>query len=91
MLIRSFARLSGVDPGFRTDHLLTLEVYPPYSRYPDTAKRAAFYDELLQRVESLASVEAAGVVTVLPAKGDLGHMTYITEQAGTVKVVAACE
>jgi putative ABC transport system permease protein len=66
-----------------------MEVYPPYTKYPDTLKRAAFYDELLQRVGSLPGVEAAGVVTFLPAKGDLGHMTYITEQPGTVKVVPA--
>jgi len=89
LLVRSFARLSNVDPGFRTDHLLALEVYPPYSKYPDTGQRAAFYDELLQRVEGLPGVEAAGVVTSLPIKDDLGHMTYITEQSGTVKVVPA--
>ncbi|MGA9770170.1 MAG: ABC transporter permease [Blastocatellia bacterium] len=89
LLIRSFARLSNVDPGFRTDHLLTLEVSPPYSKYSETGQRAAFYDELLQRVESLPGVEAAGVVTSLPLKDDLGHMTYITEQSGAVKVVPA--
>ncbi|HST23296.1 MAG TPA: ABC transporter permease, partial [Blastocatellia bacterium] len=89
LLIRSFARLSNVNPGFRTDHLLTFEVSPPYSKYSDTGQRAAFYDELLQRVVGLPGVEAAGVVTSLPIKDDLGHMTYITEQPGTVKVVAA--
>lgn len=89
LLIRSFAQLSSIDPGFRNDHLLTLEVYPPYTKYPSTAERAGFYNELLRRVESLPGVEAAGVVTVLPAKGDLGQMTYITEQPGTVKVVPA--
>src|SRR5690606_19603359 len=59
LLSRSVARLSSVDPGFRTDHLLTLEVYPPYSKYPDTRRRAAFYDELLRRAGSLPGVEAA--------------------------------
>ena len=89
LLIRSFARLSNVNPGFRTDHLLTFEVSPPYSKYADTGQRAAFYDELLQRVEGLPGVEAAGVVTSLPIKDDLGHMTYITEQPGAAKVVPA--
>ena len=89
LLIRSFARLSNVNPGFRTDHLLTFEVSPPYSKYSDTGQRAAFYNELLRRVESLPGVEAAGVVTSLPIKDDLGHMTYITEQPGAVKVVPA--
>jgi putative ABC transport system permease protein len=82
-------RLSGVEPGFRTDHLLTLEVFPPYPKYPDTDKRAAFYDELLRRVEALPGVETAGVVTSLPAKGDLDDMTWITEQAAAPKVIGA--
>jgi putative ABC transport system permease protein len=89
LLVRSFARLSSVEPGFRADHLLTLEVFPPYSKYPDTTKRAAFYDELLRRVEALPGVETAGVVTFLPVKGDLGEMTWITEQPAAPKVIGA--
>jgi len=89
LLLRSFARLSGVKPGFRADHLLTLEVLPPYSKYPDIPKRAAFYDELLRRVEALPGVVTAAVTTSLPAKGDPGEMTWITEQAAVPKVMAA--
>jgi putative ABC transport system permease protein len=89
LLIRSFSRLSNVEPGFRPAHLLTLEVLPPYTKYGDTNSRAAFYDQLLERVGALPGVEAAAVVTSLPTKGDLGDMTYITEQKGPIKVVVA--
>lgn len=89
LLVKSFSRLSAVHPGFRTNQLLTLNVLPPYAKYPNTEKRAAFYDELLQRVENLPGVESAGVVTALPAKSDLLEMTWITEQREAVKIVPA--
>jgi predicted permease len=89
LLLKSFARLSNVNPGFRTSQLLTLEVSPPYSKYPDIEKRTAFYDELLQRVKTLPGVQAAGLVTALPAKSDLLEMTWITEQKETTKVISA--
>lgn len=89
LLLRSFARLSNVNPGYRTSQLLTLEVLPSYGKYNETTKRAAFYDELLQRVQALPGVEAAAVVTALPAKSNLLQMTWITEQRERPKVISA--
>jgi len=66
LLINSFARLSQVDPGFRTENLLTMTVSLPATRYPDRDSRAAFFDRTLERISSLPGVESAGVVTNLP-------------------------
>ncbi|HKP88091.1 MAG TPA: ABC transporter permease [Blastocatellia bacterium] len=66
LLINSFLKLRSVDPGFNPDNLLTMNVVLPRSKYTDQARRTAFYDELLQRVESLPGVESAGVITNLP-------------------------
>jgi predicted permease len=66
LLINSFARLSKVDMGFTPDHLLTMRVVLPQSKYPDQAKRTAFYDQLLQRVEALPGVQSAAVISWLP-------------------------
>ncbi len=79
LMLNSFLRLQNIDPGFRSESLLTMEVYPPYSKYPDTTRRAAFYDQLIARVEALAGVESAGVVNVLPMKTAMGEMRYITD------------
>ncbi|MEW6210872.1 MAG: ABC transporter permease [Acidobacteriota bacterium] len=79
LMLNSFLRLQSIDPGFKSENLLTMEVYPPYSKYPDTLRRAAFYDQLIARVEALAGVESAGVVNVLPMKTALGEMRYITD------------
>src|SRR5688500_9202907 len=64
--MRSFQRLRQVDPGFRTDNLLTMRTVLPNSKYKGPQQRRAFYDELLRRVNELPGVESAGVITFLP-------------------------
>ncbi|HVF56517.1 MAG TPA: ABC transporter permease, partial [Pyrinomonadaceae bacterium] len=66
LLINSFLRLRNVDPGFRADNLLTMKVVLPKTKYPDHARRSAFYTELLRRVEALPGVKSAAVTTNLP-------------------------
>lgn len=83
LLLRSFRRLVGVDPGFRSDHLLTMDVAVPSIRYPeDTAKPVALYQELLRRVVALPRIEAAGAVNVLPLSANFD--TAATEPEGFV-------
>src|SRR5688572_2748464 len=66
LLIRSFQRLRNVDPGFRTDNLLTMRMVLPSSKYSKPEQRRAFYDELLRRVDELPGVESAGIISFLP-------------------------
>jgi putative ABC transport system permease protein len=66
LLINSFMRLRNVDPGFRADNLLTMRIVLPALKYPDQARRAAFYTDLLRRVEALPGVQSAAVTTNLP-------------------------
>ncbi len=69
LLIKSFARLQSVDPGFRVDNVLTMSLSLPKSRYTNADQLAGFYNQVLQRVESLPGVESAGMVTSLPLTG----------------------
>jgi putative ABC transport system permease protein len=66
LLINSFLRLRNVDPGFRTDNLLTMKIVLPQLKYPSQVKRAAFYTDVVQRVEALPGVRSAAVTTNLP-------------------------
>jgi len=66
LLINSFLRLRNVDPGFRTNNLLTMQVVLPAFKYPDQARRTAFYDQLLNRIETLPGVKSAAFTTNLP-------------------------
>jgi putative ABC transport system permease protein len=66
LLVNSFLRLRNVDPGFRTDHVLTMSVTLPPLKYPDHARREAFYTELIDRVEALPGVKSAAVASQIP-------------------------
>ncbi|HEX7049876.1 MAG TPA: ABC transporter permease [Longimicrobiales bacterium] len=66
LLIRSFHRLSNVDPGFDADHLLAAAIFLPDNRYPDDARQIHFFESLLERVRSLPGVTSVGAVTTLP-------------------------
>jgi putative ABC transport system permease protein len=65
LLVRSFARLLQVDPGFAQDKVIALEVHV-WSRYRTPQQQAVFFDETTQRIRALPGVEAAGAVSALP-------------------------
>jgi putative ABC transport system permease protein len=66
LLIRSFVKLLEVNPGYRTDNLLTAQVSPPALGPQEGGRRNAFYHEILQRVSALPGVESAGGISHLP-------------------------
>jgi putative ABC transport system permease protein len=66
LLVRSLARLSAVNPGFSPDRLLRFDLSLPDARYADTAKSAAFTEELLTRLRALPGVQSAGATFGLP-------------------------
>ncbi|HYP29748.1 MAG TPA: ABC transporter permease [Blastocatellia bacterium] len=66
LFINSFVRLLNVDAGFRADNLLTINVVLPEMKYPDQARRTAFYSDLLSRIEALPGVQSAAVTNYIP-------------------------
>jgi putative ABC transport system permease protein len=76
LLIRSFIRLVGVDPGFEASHLLTFKVSLPSSKYKTDAARLAFFRELLSRISHLPGVRAASMNSFPPFSG-LGSATDV--------------
>ncbi|HEY5079268.1 MAG TPA: ABC transporter permease, partial [Opitutaceae bacterium] len=66
----SFSKLLAVNPGFRTENLLTGSVPLPYSHYKDDKDRLAFTVRLLQDLRSLPGVTAAAIATSMPFSGD---------------------
>jgi predicted permease len=65
LLLRSFVTLLDVDPGFRAENLLTMQVQVP-RRLAAADARNAFYTELFERLDSLPGVVATGGTTRLP-------------------------
>lgn len=66
LMIRSLLAIMNVDPGFRTDHLLTVEIGLSPIRYADTARTKVFGDRLLESVERLPGVQSASISSALP-------------------------
>ncbi|HYC32141.1 MAG TPA: ABC transporter permease [Gemmatimonadales bacterium] len=73
LLGRSFVELVGVDPGFRTENVMKLDLQLPRGRYPqrfDVHPRwpevTGFYDRLLARVEALPGVRSAAIAANHP-------------------------
>ena len=65
LLLRSFLAVLAVDPGFRPDHLLTLQIALPAS-YRSADQQRALYRDLFARLEAIPGVVAAGGTTRLP-------------------------
>ncbi|MEM7587338.1 MAG: ABC transporter permease [Acidobacteriota bacterium] len=66
LLIRALLRVQAIDPGFRTEGVLTLQTPLPVSQYEVTADRARLYDQILTQVRALPGVESAGYISFLP-------------------------
>ena len=77
LMIRSFEKLYHQDPGFRAEHVLTLQTRLQYPKYQSMARRSEFYRQVLQRVETLPGVVAAGYTTYLPL-ADSGGGSVVT-------------
>lgn len=66
LLVRSFTKLMDVHPGYRAEHLLTMRLSLPESRYAESQQSAAFFDRLLQQIKAIPGVESAGAINHLP-------------------------
>jgi putative ABC transport system permease protein len=76
LLIKSFSRLHGVDPGFRPQGVLTMDLAPPAFKYRKPEQQVAFYKELLARVAALPGVDQAGTAFPLPLASQGIVLTY---------------
>jgi predicted permease len=76
LMIKSFARLQNVDPGFTIDNVLTAQIALPAARYPDAPARAAFWNRIIERARAIPGVSASGLTTNVPFNGNVGSGSY---------------
>ena len=69
LLIRSFIALQNVDPGMRTEGVLTARVSLSGPRYDNDQKLGAFFTDVLSRITAIPGVESAAAVSFLPMAG----------------------
>jgi putative ABC transport system permease protein len=79
LLVRSFARLNHVDPGFTVGEAVTFNLNVPDVKYSDDAQRMAFYDRLLERLRAVPGVDDAGAVLSVPPGPQILDLSFSVE------------
>jgi putative ABC transport system permease protein len=69
LLVKSFLRLQEVNPGFRPQNLLVMQVSLPPAKYREPAQSDAFFNRALENIRRLPGVESAGLSTSVPMSG----------------------
>ena len=79
LLGRSFLSLLKTDPGFNPDNVITMNLVLPVAKYKEESQRAAFFQDLVQRVKANPGVESAALVSHLPLGGANASDSYLVE------------
>ena len=87
LLIRTFANLLNVTPGFDGRNVLTCQVVLDGERYDTTNEAAAFYQNALDRIRQLPGVETAAVINKLPLDWQFNMPVVFPEQPDQVRSV----
>jgi predicted permease len=87
LLLRAVYRLQSVDPGFSTEHVLTLRTALPWATYVLTGTRERFYHRVLDEVRTLPGVQSAAYTTGVPMRMKGG--IFPVAIAGEVRVADA--
>lgn len=74
LLLKSFARLRGVNPGFRVENVLTASISLPADRYGDQEQRIQFFELLKEGILGLPGVQSVGMTTHLPLLQTSGNV-----------------
>ena len=78
LMVRSLLNLTGVHPGFSTDHVLTMQIDMNFTKYRATADRAAYLDRLLANLQAIPGVTTVGATGTIPlleqAGGSVGSL-----------------
>jgi len=76
LLIKSFANLRGVDPGFESENVLTAQIALPSARYATAADRWAFWQRLIEKARQVPGATAVGLTSNVPFSGNVSSGSY---------------
>jgi predicted permease len=76
LLIKSFARLMDVNPGFSTENVLTVQLSLPAARYADAPARRLFWQGLIEKTRAIPGVTSAGLTSNVPFNGMVSSGSY---------------
>jgi putative ABC transport system permease protein len=80
LMTRTMYKVAQVDPGFRSDHLLTMRVNMAGPKYDDNlVRQTAFERDSLATIRSLPGVESAAFTVSLPIEGSEWGSVFVIE------------
>jgi putative ABC transport system permease protein len=79
LMIRTFLALRAIDPGWKPDGVVTLEVSVAGTSHAAPEQREPVYRQLLERIRAVPGVAAAGAINHLPIAGDIWRFPYTVE------------
>ncbi len=80
LLLRSFAKMTNVPPGFNADNLLIVNLPLSPQRYQDDVSRTSVVEHIVSRISVLPGVKSAAMTTMLPMAG-AGAMIHFNRAA----------
>lgn len=83
LLVRTFDKLSRLDPGFNSRSVITMRTTLPFARYGTPEARAAYGQRAVERVRALPGVQSAGLTTALPLMGVNWMASFTVDGAAT--------
>jgi predicted permease len=83
LLMRSYQRISNVDPGFSPDHVLTFSIGLPESKYKTSAAAGGFVQAFVDGLAARPGVEAAAGVFGLPLDDNFSASSSFTRPGET--------
>jgi putative ABC transport system permease protein len=66
LMIRSFAKLTNIDPGMSTANVMSMRINRSPAKSKDGSQNAIFFQSVIDRVKTLPGIEAAGVASHMP-------------------------
>jgi len=82
LVVRSFQKLIAIDPGFRTDHLLSFEITLPEPRYQDSSTATTqLYEQLIEKISHSPGVISVGSTTAVPLNPSILMTRFLIEGA----------
>ena len=76
LLLNSFVRISFVPPGINPENGLAMRIALPEKKYPNAERRAAFFEQVIERIDRLPGIEGSGVTQTLPLAGYCPESTF---------------
>jgi predicted permease len=79
LVVASFQKVINADLGFQPDRVLSLQLFLPPDRYPETdpTKRRQFVEAVEKKLNALPGVKSAGTINFLPLSGFWGTSSFL--------------